>query len=111
MNKVIALTLCALLSGCATDSNILKTAATERYRCQNDVKGDFTFTVRFADDSAIINSNRGDDVLYRTAGGLTPIQTVYTSLRMRAEFGLGSTGGEAILRYLQQPLVVRCVRF
>lgn len=106
MNKFIAMTLCALLTGCATDSNTLKTADTERYRCENDI----AFTVRFADDSATINSNRGYEVLYRTAGGLTPSQAVYSNPRMRAEFGLGSTGREAILRYLLQAAVVRCVR-
>ena len=106
MNRLIAMTLCALLSGCATESNMLKTAEADRYRCENDI----AFTVRFADDSAAINSNRGYEVLYRDAGGLTPNQTVYSNPRMRAEFGLGTTGREAILRYLRQPLVVRCVR-
>jgi hypothetical protein len=100
------MTLCALLSGCATESNMLKTAEADRYRCENDI----AFTVRFAEDSAAINSNRGSEVLYRDAGGLTPSQTVYSNPRMRAEFGLGTTGREAILRYLLQPLVVRCVR-
>ena len=106
MNKLIGLTLCALLAGCATDSGTLKTAEADRYRCENDV----AFTVRFAEDSAAIDSNRGYEVLYRTAGGLTPSQTVYSNPRMRAEFGLGITGREAILRYLIQPVVVRCVR-
>ena len=106
MNKVITMTLCALLAGCTTDSDMLKTAEAERYRCENDI----AFTVRFLDDSAAINSNRGYEVLYRTAGGLTPSQTVYSNPRMRAEFGLGSTGKEAILRYLLQPVVVRCAQ-
>ena len=106
LKKIIALTLCALLSGCATDSGSLKIAEAERYRCENDI----AFTVRFLDDSAAINSNRGYEMLYRTAGGLTPIQTVYSNPRMRAEFGLGATGKEAILRYLLQPVVVRCAR-
>ena len=106
MNKVIAMTLCALLSGCATESSMLKTAEADRYRCENNI----AFTVKFADDSATLNSNRGYEVLYRTAGGLSPSQTVYSNPRMRAEFGLGATGQEAILRYLLQPVVVRCVR-
>jgi hypothetical protein len=100
------MTLCTLLSGCATDSSMLKTAEADRYRCENDI----AFSVRFAEDSAAINSNRGYEVLYRDASGLTPSQTVYGNPRMRAEFGLGTTGREAILRYLLQPLVVRCVR-
>ena len=106
ITKIIAGVVVALLSGCATDSQQLATAEADRYRCENDV----AFTVRFANDSATINSNRGDEVLYRTAGGLTPSQTVYSNPRMRAEFGLGATGKEAILRYLLQPVVVRCVR-
>ena len=85
---------------------MLRMAQADRYRCENDI----AFTVRFLDDSAAINSNRGYDMLYRDAGGLTPSQTVYSNPRMRAEFGLGTTGKEAILRYLLQPVVVRCVR-
>ena len=114
MNKITPLTsiliLCALLAGCAMDTNPPKTAAVDPdlglYRCENDV----AFTVKFANDSATINSNRGYEVLYRTAGGLTPTQTVYINPRMRAEFGLGNTGKEAILRYLLQPVVVRCAK-
>jgi hypothetical protein len=106
MNQLIALTLCALLAGCAADSSRLTTAEADRYRCENDV----AFTVKFANDSAVVNSNRGYEVLYRTAGGLTPGQTVYSNPRMRAEFGLGANGKEAVLRYLLQPVVVRCAR-
>ena len=76
------------------------------YRCEAGVD----FTVRFADDTAVFNGSRGYEVLYRNAGGIGPGQTVYTNPRMRAEFGLGPTGREAILRYLLVPLVVRCVR-
>jgi hypothetical protein len=106
MNKVFTMALCALLAGCASEPDMLKTAEAERFRCDNDI----AFTVRFADDSAAVNSNRGHEVLYRTAGGQSPRQTVYSNPRMRAEFGLGSTGREAILRYLLRPVVVRCVR-
>jgi len=49
-------------------------------------------------------------VLLRDAGGTTPLQTVYTNARLRAEFGLGVSGREAILRYPLVPLVARCVR-
>ena len=110
MNKITPWMLCALLAGCAMDASPPKTAAADPelilYRCENDV----AFTVKFANDSATINSNRGYEVLYRNAGGLTPSQTVYSNPRMRAEFGLGSTGKEAILRYLLQPVVVRCTK-
>ena len=110
MNKITSLILCALLAGCATDSNLTGSTGADPdlilYRCENDV----AFTVKYANDSATINSNRGYGVLNRNAGGLTPTQTVYSNPRMRAEFGLGDTGKEAILRYLLQPVVVRCAK-
>ncbi len=105
MKKFIGFIACVILAGCVSDASMLNAPESERYRCENDV----AFTVRFANDSAAINSNRGYELLYRTAGGLTPIQTVFINSRMKAEFGLGATGREAILRYLQQPVVVRCV--
>ncbi len=98
--------LCIALAGCASDATVQSKPEGERYRCENDI----AFTVKFVDDSAAINSNRGYEVLLRTAGGLTPSQTVYSNPRMRAEFGLGATGREAILRYWLQPVVVRCAR-
>ena len=77
------------------------------YRCEAGVE----FTVRFVDDSAVLDAGpRGYDVLLRDAVGLTPQQTVYRNPRVRAEFGLGTSGREAILRYPLLPLVVRCVR-
>ena len=81
--------------------------ATPHYRCDQA----FDFTVRFADDTALLDAgSHGNDTLLRDAGGATPQQTVYSNPRMRAEFGLGATGGEAILRYAQPPLVVHCMR-
>ena len=53
---------------------------------------------------------RGYDLLYRDAGGLTPQQSVYSNPRLRAEFGLGPSQGDAVLRYLGSPLVARCTR-
>ena len=106
MKHIIAITVCCALASCATDPGSLKTVEAERYRCENDM----VFTVKFANDSATFNTNRGYEVLYRTAGGLTPTQTVFINRQMRAEFGLGTTGREALLRYPLQPLVVRCVR-
>lgn len=106
MKNQMVLTLCALLSSCAFHAGPQKSEQAERYRCENDI----AFTVKFANDSATINSNRGYEVLYRTAGGLTASQTVFVNPRIRAEFGLGATGREAMLRYLLQPVVVRCIR-
>jgi hypothetical protein len=75
------------------------------YRCDQGVE----FTVRFSDDTAVVDAGpRGNDVLLRDAGGATPQQTVYSNPRMRAEFGLGVTGREALLRYAQPPLSVHC---
>jgi hypothetical protein len=105
MNKLHWLLLCASLASCATESSLLRTPEADRYRCENNI----AFTVRFTGDSATINSNRGYEVLLRTAGGLNPSQTVYSNPRMRAEFSLDASGKGAILRYPLQPLVVRCV--
>jgi hypothetical protein len=76
------------------------------YRCENDI----SFSVKFVENSAIVESSRGYDVLYRDAGGLTQQQEVFSNPRMRAEFGLGPSGREAIVRYPLLPLVARCAR-
>ena len=109
MKNFASLLVCLSIAGCAVDSSRPQKAEADRYRCENDVG----FTVRFASDkageSAVVNSNRGYEVLLRDAGGLTPTQTVYSNPRMRAEFGLGAAGNQAVLRYLLQPVVLRCV--
>ena len=83
------------------------TAATPaRYRCDQGIE----FTVRFADDSAFIDSpKRGSEVALRDAGGVTPQQSVYSNPHLRAEFGLGAGGREAKLHYLPDPQVAHCV--
>ncbi|MES2973152.1 MAG: hypothetical protein V4757_06065 [Pseudomonadota bacterium] len=105
MNKqAIAITAAAsLLAGCA---GMGPAADLPRYRCEHGIE----FTVKFVDDTAVLDGSRGYDVLYRDAGGQTPSQSVYSNPRMRAEFGLGATGREAILRYPLLPLVARCAR-
>lgn len=81
--------------------------AAPHYRCDNGTE----FTVRFGDDSAIVDSGpRGREALPRDAGGATPQQTVYSNTRMRAEFGLGESGRDALLRYAQPPQLAHCVR-
>ena len=92
-----------LLSACATRGT---SAAGERYRCEQGV----SFSVRFIDNSALIDSSNGNDVLFRDAGGTTPQQSVFSNPKVKAEFGLGDSGREAVLRYPLLPLVVRCVR-
>ena len=97
----------AALAGCAGIGGAKPSAAdVPRYRCE----GGTEFTVRFAGDgTAVMKGARGDDTLLRDAGG-QGAQTVYSNPRMRAEFGLGADGREAVLRYLTPPLATRCVR-
>ena len=77
------------------------------YRCDQQIE----FTVRYGEDSATIDAgSRGRELLLRDAGGLTPQQTVYSNPRLRAEFGLGSAGNEAVLRYAAPPLTAQCRR-
>ena len=93
------------LTACATRTS--GTASTgQRYRCEQGIE----FSVKFVDDSALIDSSRGYNVLFRDAGGQGEGQMVYSNAVVRAEFGLGAGGREAVLRYPLLPLVVRCVR-
>ena len=101
--KRLGLLLCAVLAGCAGKG---WQAEAPLYRCEHAIE----FRARFVDNTAVLDGSRGYDVLYRDAGGVGEAQTVYTNPRMRAEFGLGPSGREAILRYPLLPLVVRCVR-
>ena len=94
-----------LLAGCAT-GNFGSSSTGQRYRCEQGIE----FSVKFVDDSALIDSSRGYNVLLRDAGGQGEGQTVYSNAVVRAEFGLGASGREAVLRYPLLPLVARCVR-
>ena len=103
---ISAMTLALLLlTGCAT-GNFGNSSTGQRYRCEQGIE----FSVKFVDDSALIDSNRGFNVLLRDAGGQGAGQTVYSNAVARAEFGLGADGREARLFYPLLPLVVRCVR-
>ena len=105
--KTVGKTACAgsllALAGCAGMGG---EAALPHYRCEHGIE----FTVKFADDSALLNGSGGYDVLYRDAGGQGEKQAFYSNPRMRAEFGLGASGREAMLRYPLLPLAARCVR-
>ena len=92
-----------LLSACAVP---VKQASLPHYRCEHSIE----FSVNFVDDSAVLNGSGGQDVLYRNAGGQGEMQRFYSNPRMRAEFGLGATGREAILRYPLLPLVAHCAQ-
>ena len=109
MKTFTSLLVCIAIAGCAADSSAPQKAEADRYRCENDVGFTVRFTSGKAGDSAVVNSNRGYEVVYRDTSSV-PSQAVYSNPRMRAEFGLGATGNQAILRYLLQPVVVRCVR-
>ena len=101
LSAVAALSACAgsgMSSGAASGSPL--------YRCEHGIE----FKVRFVDDSALLEGPRANEVLFRDAGGQGPDQTVYSNGNLRAEFGLGQGGREALLRYPALPLVARCVR-
>ena len=95
----------AVLAGCAGGATGSAPSAATLYRCDGGIR----FSVAFVDDTAVLKGTRGDEVLLRDAGGQGG-QTVYSNPRLRAEFGLGAGGRDAVLRYLQPPLVARCVR-
>ena len=76
------------------------------YRCAQ-AEG---FNVAFGTDSAVLTGPRGRQELLRDAGGLTPQQTVYSNAGIRAEFGLGVDGREAVLRLAKPAAVLRCVQ-
>ena len=101
----IAIISALLLTGCTT-GNFGSAPAGQHYRCEQGIQ----FSVKFVDDSALIDSTRGYNVLFRDAGGQGEGQPVYSNAVVRAEFGLGGGGREARLSYPQLPLVVRCVR-
>lgn len=102
---VPALALALLLSGCVAGT-IGSASTGQRYRCEQGLQ----FSVKFVDDSALIDSSVGNDVLFRDAGGQGEGQTVYSNAVARAEFGLGASGREARLSYPLMPLVARCVQ-
>lgn len=105
MATVMTLAGLTALAGCAGRAPGSRPSATPVYRCEQGLQ----FTVEFVDDTAVLKGARGDDVLLRDAGG-EGTQTVYSNPRMRAEFGLGAGGREAVLRYPLLPLVAHCAR-
>lgn len=103
MNKKLYLLAAAALAGCAGTS---APSGQQSYRCEHGID----FRVRFIDDSAVLEGARANEVLFRDAGGQGPQQSVYSNAKMRAEFGLGASGREALLKYPPLPLTARCVR-
>jgi hypothetical protein len=82
------------------------------YRCEYGIE----FTAQFVDNSVTLNGSRGYDVLYRGGkpgtlpGSSPPKPNEYSNARMEAQFLLGPTQSEAIVRYPLLPLVARCAR-
>ncbi|MBA4330237.1 MAG: hypothetical protein C0428_18575 [Polaromonas sp.] len=95
--------LVAVLAGCAGPG---ARSGPQSWRCEHGID----FRVRFVDDSALLEGPRTSEVLFRDAGGQGPQQSVYSNAKMRAEFGLGAQGREALLSYPALPLKARCVR-
>ncbi|MDQ3059013.1 MAG: hypothetical protein M3R45_05750 [Pseudomonadota bacterium] len=110
----MALAGMGVLAGCASGGRAPTQAAQADpgallYRCENGAE----FAARFTDDTAVLKALKGaraQDVLLRDAGGQGAQQSVFSSPRLRAEFGLGAGAREAVLHYLQPPQVLRCVR-
>ena len=88
----------ALLTGCGA---VPATAELPHYRCEHGI----AFTVRFDGETAVVDSNRGFEVLHRVPGA--PPHT-WSSPRLTAQFGQGEAGREATLRYPLLPLAARC---
>lgn len=101
--KLCILPVVALLAACAGPGG---PSGQQSWRCEHGID----FRVRFVDDSALLEGVRANEVLFRDAGGQGPQQSVYTNAKMRAEFGLGANGREALLTYPALPLKARCVR-
>lgn len=100
--RIAVFCLLGLLAACADKG---WQAEAPLYRCEAGV----AFRARFVDNTVVLDGTGSYDVLYRDAGGVGD-QAFYSNPRMKAEFGLGASGREAILRYPLLPLVVRCVR-
>ena len=99
----------SLLTGCASLPDLFGRSALgtdTAYRCAQ-AEG---FNVAFGTDSAVLTGPRGRQELLRDAGGLTSRQTVYSNADVRAEFGLGVDGREAVLRLAKPAAVLRCVQ-
>jgi hypothetical protein len=101
--KWCGLILATGLLGCAGPGAL---TGQQSWRCEHGID----FRVRFVDDSALLEGTRANEVLFRDAGGQGPQQSVYSNAKMRAEFGLGAHGREALLTYPALPLKARCVR-
>ena len=77
------------------------------YRCDSGIE----FDVRFGGGSAeLVFADREQEIVLRDAGGTLPAHTVYSSTRIKVEFGLGDDGGEARIAFAFPPRQSRCSR-
>jgi len=77
------------------------------YRCDQGIE----FSARFGEGTAELEiAGRGRELLLRDAGGLTPQQTVYSSTRLKAQFGLEPEGRGAKLNFVSPPIEVNCTK-
>lgn len=102
----MALAGMGVLAGCASGAGGAAVSGQPVYRCDNGLE----FTARFVDDSVVLKSAGAEDVLLRDAGGQGEQQPVFSSARLRAQFGLGAGAREVLLQYAAPPLAVRCQR-
>ncbi len=101
------LLLAALLGACAAEQSA-KSDLLPLYRCEYGIE----FTAKFVDDAVTLQSASGYDVLYRDSTSASDAKNPneYSNVRMIAQFKMGASGREALLRYPSLPLVARCVR-
>lgn len=77
------------------------------YACDDGM----AFDARFGDDDVQLLFASGEtETLMRDAGGTSPQQTVYSSTRMKAEFGLEPDARGAKLNVAEPARSVRCMR-
>jgi hypothetical protein len=77
-----------------------------RLACEDGVELRAVFQ---ADQVLLSGLPAGAESLLRDAGGVSPRQSVYSSPRVRAEFGLGPEGREAAVHLLQSfPRTLHC---
>lgn len=105
MGKVVTKSMLAMLTGVAL-AGCAGLSGSPHYRCEHGIE----FMAQFVGDSVLLKGPRDYDLLSRDARGSSEKQPVYSNARMRAEFGLGASGREALLHYPLLPLVARCVR-
>lgn len=86
------------LSGCSTRAE----STGQSYRCEQGVE----MVARFQANSVTLDTNRGYEVLFRPNDAQTQF---YENASMSAEFGLGASQDQAMLRYPVLPLALRCV--